>query len=270
VVEGAEALVRAWFANPWGQLTNLLVALAVGVVVARFYFQRSLLGPQLSYHWTNRRLLGSVGQDLPDSVEVRFLGQGIKRLNRATYLLWNSGNRTLPSANAVVSDPFRIEPPEGGRLLSSSILKQTRSVIAPSMHFSDNNAILITFDYFDPMDGIILEVLFEPGSVTNGEKSSLSAPTLVGTFREMPAGIKNLGDRSLPMKLSTILPVTGLGVVMSLFGVAGLSDAIRKGATFGSIAAMLFGFGICLFVAIALWQSRRRYPKELRVAEFEQ
>lgn len=164
-----------------------------------------LAGALLAYLWTRQRgiiaytqsgerLLGLTADGLPRDVTVQYCGTDIQRLTRTIIWFWNAGERTFKGSDIVTHDHFRLEVKNGGSVLAATVLKQARDVcmIAVPLDTESPDKIFIKFDFLDPKDGAVLEIL---------HTSDVIDVDVCGTVVGLPTGPKDLD--LLPKLLNT-------------------------------------------------------------------
>jgi hypothetical protein len=162
-----------------------LVGLA-GLVAAILIYRASLVGARPVYQLRALRLLGPDEKALPEEVEVRFKGQAVDRLTKTHIVFWNSGKALVRGSDIVKDDLLRCEFSEGSRVLEARVLKVT----PPTNKFgaeTDSNVpskVVLTFDYLDPNDGAVVEIL---------HTDTKRYPDIKGTVRGVPKGIVDWG-----------------------------------------------------------------------------
>lgn len=230
---------------------------------------------KMAYVYLGEHLLGSTSDALPQQIVVQYDGLSIPRLTKTLLIIWNNGENTVTGADIVVKDPLRIAVGSDGQILSTVLLKTSRAVndfkIELIGHEAPNEA-LITFDFLDANDGVVVEVL---------HTSSNRKPSVKGTMRGLPQGFGNLGQftRPKPRPKKERGPLSILGSVLlspPVLALAGFATAtwapqpefIQKLAAEGSFRNGFMG-GLGGFVGMWLftwWVNRRRYPRALYLA----
>ena len=170
-----------------------------------------LAGALLAYLWTRQRgiikytqsgerLLGLTADGLPRDVTVQYCGTDIQRLTRTIIWFWNAGEKTFKGSDIVTHDHFRLEVKNGGSVLAATVLKQARDVcmIAVPLDTESPDKILIKFDFLDPKDGAVLEVL---------HTSEVITVDVCGTVVGLPGGPKDLDvlPKLLNMRVPSII-----------------------------------------------------------------
>ena len=240
-----------------------------GLGVALYFFFASKRDPKPVYQYWSRRILGKDEDNLPKDVSVKFKGIEVIRLNRTTIIFWNDGTKVLNGSDIVKADPLIISYPEGSKILSCQILRQTKEANGFSLKLMPDkpNVLLIDFEYLDPKGGVTCEIVHD---------TQEHDPEVLGSIKGIPSGFKALGEvRShiawslLPFLLhrSPKMPVRKNALwILMLFGFFVLisqiiwKDLIRLDNFF-----FILGIVYILVPVLPLWLIRRRYPKHLEV-----
>ena len=117
----------------------------------------------------------------PDGVEVRYQEKPVPRLTSSTVWIWNAGKKTVKGSDIVKHDPLRLR--FGGEILNVRIRKVSRDVvkIKADTPEEDRKTVCCGFEFLDPGDGGVLEVL---------HTGSAEAPKCTGTIMGLPKGLK--------------------------------------------------------------------------------
>jgi len=262
-----DALAPGWVGSVIGILG--IAAAALTYLLGR---QRSIL----AYRTKGARLLGHSEARLPSEVNVQYRGKDIPRLTRSMLVAWNFGEKTINGRDIVESDTLRIEMGQDSSILSATVLKRSRDVIGATCSFgsASPSTASIQFDYLDPGDGFVVEVLH------TGERRH---PKLVGTIKGIPQGPKNLGAVLSQTRTNTRGPfpksrrtfaivVIAIGVFFALAG----TFIPFKSEEVGALKSTLLPYAMAavglLYAALGctlLWMVRRRYPKSLQTEDLE-
>jgi hypothetical protein len=140
-----------------------------------------------------------------DHIKVLYDHHQVRRVTQSFIWLWREGRGTVRGTDVVLADPVTINVPKGIRILNVSVAAQTNDtnnvkVVADSL---DETRAVVTFDYLDPRQGAVIEVLH------TGERPGET--TLSGTIMGVPKGIT---------------PVTPGTTVFVPLGVGGVSAAV--------------------------------------------
>ncbi|WP_430468852.1 hypothetical protein [Vreelandella titanicae] len=275
-----------FFNQGWvGSLIGLVGIMLGALGIFSYKISRSVAKP--SYQKTSLLLIGREEDSLPEEVMVTYKGRPVERLTKTTLILWNNGTEVLDGKNIVETDPLIMAFLDGDSILSYKILKQTKD--ANKIHVEKNNENLsqlkIMFEYLNPNDGLILEILHD---------SEKRYPKITGSIKGVPKGFLDLGsvyeDKQAKIKgpLGIVLSKTrilfgvtvALGLGLMLFGLLpeGLRQVVVKfpsdAESVKSIAEQPLFFIVLGGVYAAmpiyfLWSRRKKYPKNLYVEEVE-
>ncbi len=222
------------------------------------------------YQYWSLGILGKDEDNLPKDVSVKFQEIEVNRLNRTTMTFWNDGTKVLDGSDIVKADPLIISYPEGSKILSYKILRQTKEVNGFSLKLVPDkpNVLLIDFDYLDPKGGITCEIIHD---------SEKHDPEVLGSIKGIPSGFKALGKvhshvgwsvfpffsngfQKMFIRKTTLWIMMLMGFLMSISGII-WKDSIRL----GSFPLIVSGIIYILVPVLPLWLMRRRYPKHLEV-----
>ncbi len=274
----AAQLVEGLNLNP--QWLGPLIGL-IGLLLAYAYYRRSRIGARMVYQRRGLHLIGRAQQALPDEVEISFKGLKVPRLTSTHVVMWNAGRATIRQNDVVSADPVRFIFSEGAEVLRVRTVSVTRPTIAfeASRRANTVNEVLCTFDYLDPGDGAVVEILH------TGEKRF---PDVGGTVRGIPEGLRDWGqiprrrEASVPFFRARRFPIAAImGVAMAVgvgIGLYALLQPVLR-SRFSSVVgpmsakerllAATIGLIYAIPPATGLWVSRRRFPKKLRVDDLE-
>lgn len=249
---------------------------AISLVAAIYFYLRSKRVSRLAYQIDELSIVGSAQAAFPNELEIRYAGTLVPRVTATRLVLWNAGNVTLRGDQVVASDPLRLELPESSMILSAAIVRSTREANAAHLVW-DERSVTVTFDYFDPNDGVTIEVYHSGGR---------QALKCVGTLRGLPSGPSNYGTpawqfqrvtrRIIPGKVSIrayVITVIAVGILLMSAGI--FNDQLISAAPFlawdfGASAGpwLLIALGGLYLVTPVplLWRLRKRYPISLELS----
>jgi hypothetical protein len=164
------------------ELLSFIIGIA-GIALSAFFYVRSKERPTPVSRSASIPLIGGESPLLPSDVEILYRGSKVQSLSKAYVALWNAGRGTLLESSVVAEDPitFKIED-LNAKVLSARIVRKTREVDKAELMYNESG-VRVSFDFFDPQDGIILEVIH------TGVNSYL---TCTGTIRGVPQGVRAL------------------------------------------------------------------------------
>jgi hypothetical protein len=258
-----------------GWIGALLAAIGIGVPFYIYYL--SNVGPRLVYQARALRLIGQ-NELLPSQVKIFFDDRIVTQLTKTYLVIWNPGKALIRGSDIVAGDPPRCEFSSDSEILDVRIVKATKTTNKASATISQEKTseAHFTFDYLDPEDGVVLELL---------HTAPQRFPTVTGSVRGMTRGIENWGRIratvfTVPPPFSilyrlvknkalvfntfqlSLVTVAAAGLYFAIFPVGSTDAASRAGPAV--MAALYFGLATFIF-----WTRRRRFPKALNISDFE-
>ena len=158
----------------------------IGLIAAILFYRTSRINARLCFQVQALRLIGREYQALPDEIEILYKGNKVDRLTKVNIVIWNSGKATLDGNNLIKEDPVRFEVNKDERILSANVLKTTRKYIdfKAFVNTKAENQLLCSFEYLDPGDGAVIELLHTDTKMYPIEK---------GTIKSLPKGLIGWG-----------------------------------------------------------------------------
>jgi hypothetical protein len=165
-------------ADLWGPIGAVLglLAIVVGGVVA-WWFAR---GPRLVMQVSGSTLVSS---PTDRRIKVLYEDSPVPRVTQSLVWLWREGRGTIRGSD-VVSEDHHAEGARRGRVLEAALLTESRSTNGVSVAPADGEpcaAVRVGFNYLDPRQGAVIEVLHTAESPTDVEAT--------GTIMGIPKGI---------------------------------------------------------------------------------
>lgn len=278
--------ILSFFNQGWvGSLIGFIGIILGAIGIFSYKISKSIAKP--AYQKSSLQLIGREEDNLPDEVEVTYKGKKVDRLTKTKLIFWNDGTETLDGDSVVKSDPITIVFPENTNILSYKILKRTKAVnnFNATKDEEKQNHLILHFDYLDPKDGIVLEILHDSekrypkitGSIKGLKKcfSDLGRIYEAKNFKSKGRIGKILDNHRLVFSLAI-----AIGFSFATFGL--LPEEVRHyiestlspsqdGKSISDYPAFYVIFGL-LYAAMpvfALWSRRKKYPKSLESIEAE-
>ena len=161
-------------------------------------------------------------------MEILYHGKHVDRLTRTHVIFWNSGKRIIHGSDIVADDAVRCELSSGALALEVRVIKHTRDANKFTAMIDDNsqNRVLLNFDYLDPKDGAVVELL---------HTDSVRDPAVKGTIRGVPKGMRDWGSRST---FDSPFPLT-----LRLQNIPKFTKGVAAGFLLVGLTFIIFGFG---------------------------
>ena len=248
----------------------------VTAIIGLLLYRASRIRAQLVYQVRATRILGSKERSLPEEVEILFKGRSISRLTKTHIIFWNSGNATVNGDNIIAHDPLRLEFSEATQVLAVTVphVNRTPNKFIATTDSHSPNKIICSFDYLDPGNGAVVELL---------HNAPERYPKVKGVIRGVPEGPLNWGYILPPSRVQRVpfpfiklsmsynprkflLVAVLLGILMVALGLLlRFTQAVEPGQSPSKVPWVFFIFGLfylCLSV-LAFWVTRRRFPRSL-------
>ena len=272
--------LKALFSQCWvGTLIGIIIGI-IGVTISFFLHKASQIGPRLVYQVHALRLIEKERKVLSEEVDIRFKDKSVSRLTKTYIVLWNSGKAMISGENIVEDDPLRLEISENAEVLQARTLKVTREANKFTVKIKPRspNEVICNFDYLDPGDGAVIELLHTDEKLY---------PEVQGTIRGLPRGVLNWGRIfpsgsrfylfSFKNYRTALFSMLFIGVIMLTGGTVEFlyphqqslfADPFNRWISRWFF--MIFGLIYTFFPSLALWATRRRFPKSLAIKDIEE
>ena len=262
----------------------------IGIIIGLLFYRASRIGPRLVYQLRASRLIGLKEQELPKEAEIVFKGKSVLRLTKAHIVFWNAGKATLDGEKIVTGDPLRLEFNEGTEVVKVRIPKRTRKAnnFTARVDPDSANKVICGFDYLDPGDGAVIELLH-----TDEERH----PKIQGSIRGLLKGVSNRAVVSLSSEHEELIILIA-GIFLIVFAIIepflepliksppdffrSLMLFLEKPLTryktvspppfppfFALVAMFLVGVGMVFYSLLLILRARRQLPKSLMIEDFE-
>jgi|GEM_PF-1239749 len=144
----------------------------VGIVLAIVFYVRSRRTSKLRYDFTGESLVERLTGAL-DGIEVRYKGEPQNRVTVVRFVFWNAGTETL-RADDFTDDALRIVTEPSINVLDHRIIDSSdptnRIVLADATRTIDDEvSVAISFDYLDPRDGAVIQLVHDGPASTRFE-----------------------------------------------------------------------------------------------------
>jgi len=204
---------------------------------------------------------------LPDDIKVLYRDAEVPRLTSSTIWFWNAGKTTVRGEDIVRIDPLRFR--FGGKVLNVGVEKVSREAIQITIETPDERRDTVDcgFDFLDPDDGAVLEVL---------HSGAATAPKCEGTIRGMPKGPQHWGSafsrmaRKFEWFFCIMFIVCGLVIIaLGILGEQHIKEVLAIPESDLNRPVwfyILFGLFVVLFSISRIRTLRRRPPSSLEVS----
>ncbi|MDP2963943.1 MAG: hypothetical protein Q8N54_14400 [Sulfurimicrobium sp.] len=250
----------------------------IGIAMSFYFYIKSLRipEPRIAFR-AEQALTWSDNDEFPKVVEIYFNKEKVPRVARSMVRIWNAGRATLGKELVPEHDRLKLVLENGGVFLGAAILKDTNKASLCKIDINESNPseALISFDYLDQGDGMIISVLHTDRKAMPSLKGSVKGYKIKTIEDVIKKKLKG-HDRWLQPLLTIWLP-TIAGSILVIFALWPnkqtdflrilLLGCYQEVSNHHSFDSRLWNFAIgAIFLGIAgwtLWNNRRRYPKTL-------
>ncbi|AZV43091.1 hypothetical protein [Peribacillus asahii] len=172
--------------NPgWVGATIGIFGVIFTVLISILLYKLSKIKSQLVYQDHSIQLIGTDSR-ISDELEITYKGKKIPRVIMTNIAIWNSGNQTIHGFNIVEDDVLRLELDKEEEFISIDFLKETRRINKFNAYIDpgQRNKIILNFDYLDPNDGVLLQIL---------HTDQVWDSKIKGSIKGMPKGVLSKG-----------------------------------------------------------------------------
>ncbi|MDY6857636.1 MAG: hypothetical protein SWO11_23635 [Thermodesulfobacteriota bacterium] len=249
--------------SPLFSVASFVLAV-VGVILTIHFYRKGRRQRAISYARQSDTLVEDLSDRFPKLL-ISFGGENISALTVSRIAVWNSGTESIRGNDISQSDPLRIILPEGTKLLSSEITSKTKEANSFSLHHDvEGNVITLSFEYVDPDDGIVIN-LIHSGSKRDPE------------VRGSVVGVSRLTHRTASFSLSSRSRRHrrfGFHLYMTIsmggFGAAIIALAIWSDTLIAKILIALLGGVYVLAGLLMPLGERDSLPKGLQILDESQ
>jgi len=168
-------------------MLGTIVSILFGVLVGYFFYVLQRSRSRLNYQTSNLQIIGNISLKLPSEFEVTVAGVRIESLQKSQIVIWNGGTNTINGTDIVVEDYLKIVFGSSTKIFSVNVTALSRTVnkFTAEKDSLVNNEVILKFDFLDPKDGVIVEIL---------HTNSNAEPKIMGTVKGLKNGIKYKGQ----------------------------------------------------------------------------
>jgi hypothetical protein len=167
-------------ADPWTYI-SIALALFFGLLSIYLYFKgRKHKEPR--YYFSNRVLQS---KNHPE-VEIKFRNQRVENLSQLYLVFWNAGEEAIRTEDIPSTGGPNVKFVEGCTLLSGSTLARSDAPTKFEVELRGKDRVGLTFEYLNPGDGAVVEILYTDSAAGSGIPFSLDGRLIdAKRFREV-------------------------------------------------------------------------------------
>jgi hypothetical protein len=213
-----------------------LIGTVIGLILAVYFYRKSLKAIGADYYIATNHLIGPLRSRYSE-LRIIYQQNEITSFSSSKAFLWNRGSEAIRSTDIAPSAPLVIDTEGSEVVLDHKVLYCSSTHSKVSTRSQGYRRILIDFDYLDPKEGIILEVLHTGGPAS----ISLSGSVIGGG--EIRRKEKPRGGSELALSLAMILVSTATFILM----LAGILFMFHGYPTWFLLILSLGAWGIIMF-----------------------
>lgn len=178
-------IFKELFSEAWIGTVIAIGGIFFSFVISYYFYKKSQVDALLAFQMSSIRIITKDRAKSLNGLNITFKGKEVVQLTKTYIFLWNDGRKIINGVDCVPSDRLRISIIDA-EILSTSIVKTSRDVNNISIDLNDScsSEAFIIFDYLDPNDGVVIEILH-----TGKERF----PQIKGVIKGIPKGILNYG-----------------------------------------------------------------------------
>jgi len=163
-----------------------LILSVVGIPLSIYLARRGRERPDIRHLTDFDVVISPEDALLNRGLSMKFGGHSINTVSRTIFAIWNQKGSTVLGTDVVPSDRLRLQLEPKDSVLRARLISFSRTQIKAALvtNPDKNNQVVVDFDFLDPGDGMIVEVLHE------GPKR----PSIEGTIRGARLTSNGSGD----------------------------------------------------------------------------
>lgn len=144
--------------SSWGFNYAFWASLFVAVALA-YWTYTTLPKHRLAYNIRSSTVVDAADSAFTSSITVNYKGMEIPRATLSQVSIWNDGNQTIRRSDITPRKPLLLSVPGGQHILQISLTHMADEAMDAHLIPEDEGAIGVTFEYIDPRQGFIFDVL---------------------------------------------------------------------------------------------------------------
>ncbi|GIO34662.1 MULTISPECIES: hypothetical protein [Paenibacillus] len=237
----------------------------VGILVSIYFYRKDKIGARLDYQMAELKILDH--NNLALGMTVNYFDKPITRLIKTQIVIWNSGQKTIDGNEIVIDDQLKFSF-DSSEVLSCNIVLPSREINKCVVKKDEMylNSFYFNFDFLDPKDGAVIEILH------TGEEVY---PKFSGSIKGMKDRIRNRGLTTYPIIQTTLKKARIINlliwiislIILSLFtiGVLYLVELISGNGIMDNKISLGIGISLGSFFVVNKFNifKRKKAPKNL-------
>ncbi|EZP57281.1 hypothetical protein [Sphingomonas sp. RIT328] len=166
--------------SPWFGLLITVVIGVAGLYAGWIFYRRQKTVPSVVTSAKSIVLVAPAHATIESQLEISFNGLAVPQVTSSVIAIWNNGTTIFRRNDIADKDPLKLRLTNGS-FLQVTIDGTSRTVIGAQIKFTNNKEFLVSFDFLEPKDAIIIRALH---TGTHGDLR------ITGTLIGLPEGLK--------------------------------------------------------------------------------
>lgn len=113
---------------------------------------------EFSYFSNSYKIIQKGKSSIPQ-LQLTYENRNIEDLSITKYAIWNSGNEVINTNDIVSERPLKITASSGAVILNTKVIVESEETNKFIIDEQQENSSTINFDYVDPRDGIVIQII---------------------------------------------------------------------------------------------------------------
>lgn len=262
----------------WVGAVLTIITFIIALIVGYFFYTKGKPNKSLKNHSETFLIIDRSKADSPEQIEIFFLGDKVESLYKTLIYFWNDGNQTIKADDLETIDRLKISTKESAKILSINIVKNTRDVINFYLA-KDEDGYQINFDYLDPTDGVVIEILHtgQPDNL-NFSGTVIGILDKIGVYKNKNKFLSGLANglmdslnlvtasKKKPKTFGSAIALVGATViVLGIYTIFSSSDLLEKALLESRWSLIVVGFLYFILGIYFIYSNQTPFPKSLKL-----
>jgi len=147
--------------NPLFNFAFSIFTFFLGNVFAYWLYRRGIKKKELWWDTQKNNLINKYARNLPE-LSINYKSEEVQDVSILRLMLWNSGSEILHRDDITKNHPISLITDNNTALLDAKIIAYNNDTLNFSLE-KDNNTVLVDFEYLEPNQGAVLEIVYTGG-----------------------------------------------------------------------------------------------------------
>ena len=144
-----------------GSLLLALGSFCLGIIsllLSLYLYNKSRNFKKINYAKKGHTLMYNFKPNI-DKLSLEYDGNVVENVTVTFLAMWNSGNDTIYSSDVLNTAPLSVYPTDDSQILETKIVYSSNKLNGFQMIKADKDGFVISFDYINKKEGIILKIV---------------------------------------------------------------------------------------------------------------